>query len=453
MRHRFTAPVFAVLVLALAAFTGSALAGDHHGSGSGDSGKAAKHDQAAPAQPSSPDKPAKQDKQSSTSASNPATGGDNSQGVKPSNTTKHDTYAKASSDQTKKYGNGKTAGQIATQAGYGDATLHGPGNSQPHKTAACPGGHEVDVHALKNKKDKCASSDQKKQPETKSEKSSLMVSFCDMETATTGKLETKSADKVLSHELNGTPEEARDIVPPFTLNGQSYSQLWDANGQAIFAAGCGEAVHVKAEEHVEKSSLKVSFCDMETATTGKLETKSADKVLKHELNGTPEEARDIVPTFTLNGTTYSQLFDANGQAIFAAGCNAPPAAPATAAPAAPATAAPATVAPATVAPATVAPATTAAGAVQGTQATITPAASSPAATPAPAGGVKGAVVALKPTKTKPAGGVLGATTRLGGKVASTTLPFTGLPLWIFALVAAALIGIGFTVRRASANRI
>jgi hypothetical protein len=29
--------------------------------------------------------------------------------------------------------------------------LHGPGNSQPHKMALCPGGHEVDVHALKAK--------------------------------------------------------------------------------------------------------------------------------------------------------------------------------------------------------------------------------------------------------------------------------------------------------------
>jgi len=45
--------------------------------------------------------------------------------------------------------------------------------------------------------------------------------------------------------------------------------------------------------------------------------------------------------------------------------------------------------------------------------------------PASAGGVKGATVALKPTKAKPSGGVLGATTRLGGTVASTRLPFTG----------------------------
>jgi hypothetical protein len=47
--------------------------------------------------------------------------------------------------------------------------------------------------------------------------------------------------------------------------------------------------------------------------------------------------------------------------------------------------------------------------------------------------------------------VLGATTRLGGTVASARLPFTGLPLWIFAAVALALIAIGYTVRRSSAD--
>ena len=232
MKHRLTALLFAVLVLALAAFTGSAFAGDNghgngNGGGNGNSANAPGHqDQSAPAATPAPSAPATsapaasapsskhedhaakhedhaashESKQSSTSASNPATGGSNSQGVKPSNTTKHDTYAKASSDQTKQYGNGKTAGQIATPA-------------------------------------------------------------------------------------------------------------------------------------------------------------------------------------------------------------------ATATPAAPAT-----------------------------------------ATPAAAGAVKGAVVTLKPTKTKPAGGVLGTTTRLGGTVASTKLPFTGLSLWIFVLVAAALIAIGATVRRSAARR-
>ena len=74
-------------------------------------------------------------------------------GVNPSNDTAHDTHAAASSDETKLYGNGKTAGQIAVQNGAAPSTiLHGPGNSQPHKAAPCSGGHEVDVHALKAKR-------------------------------------------------------------------------------------------------------------------------------------------------------------------------------------------------------------------------------------------------------------------------------------------------------------
>jgi hypothetical protein len=76
-------------------------------------------------------------------------------GVKPSNDTEHDTHAAASSDKTKQYGNGKTAGEIAIQNGAAPSTvLHGPGNSQPHKAAPCSGGHEVDVHALKGKRGK-----------------------------------------------------------------------------------------------------------------------------------------------------------------------------------------------------------------------------------------------------------------------------------------------------------
>jgi hypothetical protein len=75
----------------------------------------------------------------------------NSSGVKPSNSTAHGTHAEAQSDKTKQYGNGQTAGQIAEQNGAaGNAVLHGPGNSQPHKLAPCSGRHEVDVHALKN---------------------------------------------------------------------------------------------------------------------------------------------------------------------------------------------------------------------------------------------------------------------------------------------------------------
>jgi hypothetical protein len=95
--------------------------------------------------------PGQAKKQASGSASaSPSTAA----GVKPSSTTNatgHNTNAAASSNQTKLYGNGKTAGQIAMQNGAsGSTNLYGPGNSQPHKAVLCPGSkHAVDVHALK----------------------------------------------------------------------------------------------------------------------------------------------------------------------------------------------------------------------------------------------------------------------------------------------------------------
>ena len=74
------------------------------------------------------------------------------EGVKPSNTTAHETHAQAQSKETKLYGNGQTAGQIAIKNGAsGSTVLHGPGNSQPHKAAPCSGGHERDIHALKGR--------------------------------------------------------------------------------------------------------------------------------------------------------------------------------------------------------------------------------------------------------------------------------------------------------------
>jgi hypothetical protein len=57
-------------------------------------------------------------------------------------------------DASKKYGNGKTAAQIAVSRGGTNVQLTGPGNSQPHKVTACgkpdnkSGG--VDVHAVKS---------------------------------------------------------------------------------------------------------------------------------------------------------------------------------------------------------------------------------------------------------------------------------------------------------------
>ena len=129
-----------------------------------------------------------------------------------------------------------------------------------------------------------------------------------MNSATTGDLETKNASDVAKHEFDGNPEENRDIVPPFTYNGQSYSENWDANGQAIFNAGCKGSTPPPTT--TTTSEQQVTFCDMESATSGKLETKDASEVAKHEFDGNPEENRDIVPPFTLNGKTYSENWDA-----------------------------------------------------------------------------------------------------------------------------------------------
>jgi hypothetical protein len=160
MKLRLTGTL--VLVLAIAALgSASAYAGNGQGNGNGKEDSAAAPASAASAQDHGNSANAqgqlKKDEAAaaSTSAAAQVDPGAAQPGVKPSNDTAHDTHAAASSEETKQYGNGKTAGQIAVQNGAAPSTiLHGPGNSQPHKAAPCSGGHEVDVHALKGKRRK-----------------------------------------------------------------------------------------------------------------------------------------------------------------------------------------------------------------------------------------------------------------------------------------------------------
>jgi hypothetical protein len=58
---------------------------------------------------------------------------------------------------------------------------------------------------------------------------------------------------------------------------------------------------------------------------------------------------------------------------------------------------------------------------------------------AASGGVLGATA----TKSSPRGGVLGALASVG----RGSLPFTGFPLWIAALIGAAMVGLGLTLVR------
>jgi hypothetical protein len=152
----------AAFAVALALFTGTALAaaggngnangGVGNGNGNGNEAHAAA--QPAPTQPPAQTAPAVKPAKAAPAKQAPAhkttpVKHTSTAGVKAPSAT-HNTSAPASSNQTKLYGNGKTAGQIATQAGYGSATLYGPGASQPHKANCGP--HLVDVHALKHKK-------------------------------------------------------------------------------------------------------------------------------------------------------------------------------------------------------------------------------------------------------------------------------------------------------------
>lgn len=149
-----------VLVLSVLVFAGSAYAGNGNGNGNGGgAGNSAPGNSAnAPGQQKKDAPPAPETTTTATSVATTTTTASNA-GVKPSSSTAHDTHAKAQSDETKQYGNGQTAGQIAQKNGApGSTDLHGPGNSQPHKATPCSGRHEVDVHALKGKHNaKCGS--------------------------------------------------------------------------------------------------------------------------------------------------------------------------------------------------------------------------------------------------------------------------------------------------------
>src|SRR5256886_5046960 len=57
----------------------------------------------------------------------------------------------AKPDSSKRYGNGTTAAQIANSHGASAGTqVYGPGNSQPHKVVDCKRNHWVDGHAVKS---------------------------------------------------------------------------------------------------------------------------------------------------------------------------------------------------------------------------------------------------------------------------------------------------------------
>ena len=158
---RSIARIASVLALAVAAAVFAATALADNGNGNSATAPGQVKPAGEPAQPQAAAPPAAPVAQSGTAP-----------GIKPSNTTdKHATCTTGGgtgtsatcmssnpkttkADASKRYGNGTTAAQIANSHGAPAGTvLTGPGNSQPHKVAVCPGQANKsggrDVHALK----------------------------------------------------------------------------------------------------------------------------------------------------------------------------------------------------------------------------------------------------------------------------------------------------------------
>jgi hypothetical protein len=162
-----------LLVLGIAAFTGSALAGN--GNGKATPGNAAdapgqikqgsastqasgggSADQNAGAEAGA--KPTSATAKGNKPTSCTTGGGTGSSATcTSSGATAATAQTAAKADSSKRYGNGETAAQIANSRGAPAGTeVFGPGNSQPHKVLDCKRNHWVDVHAVKSYSTSCS---------------------------------------------------------------------------------------------------------------------------------------------------------------------------------------------------------------------------------------------------------------------------------------------------------
>ena len=339
------------LAVATASFTGAALADPGNGNSANAPGQV-KQEQAAQPQAQQPTaqtqapgqvKKAQATQQSPGQGKQAAKASTPSAGVKPSSTTKKWTHTTvgANPDVSKRYGNGKTAAQIAHSRGAPDSQpLTGPGNSQPHKTTACgkpsnkSGG--VDVHAIK----------------------SYDAANCQTQAQTQ------------------TQAPAVVTTPPAAPCGFTFVQQQSLLGM-MHVNGKGEDVHLMTNPHSAHFQGKHAEDHPVYGTTLKLVPDTTQTC------GQQPQVQQVTP-ITVQSVSKSAL-----------------------------------------------------GALPATQ-------GMPAA---PAGNVLGAQTTL--ASPKPAhGGVLGTVT----KVAGSSLPFTGFPVWAAMLAALVLIAGGLTFRRRAGAR-
>jgi hypothetical protein len=423
--------------LALAVFSGTALAGGgnggDHGNGGGGSwsqqSSQQKHDDHSQQSPSGDQSPPASHETAQDSAS--------PSGVKPDNTTSHWTKTRVGDkpDVSKRYGNGKTASEIAKSHGAPDSTvLSGPGNSQPHKVLSCKHRHAVDVHAVKS----YSSGDCSKGTSESDVKAVEVEQHASVKAEQhTVKVFTKEDHKVTLCHLTGNGSYVLITVDKHSLKHGHTTEKGDIIPAP--AAGCpaatGFVAGVQTTQVESCGSTKAKHDDDEKDEHGGQ---------KGEHTGDHQDS---------NGEKSSSGHD-DDECTTPAAVATTPATTTTVTTSTMTTEAAVVVAATTTETVATTPVTTttavAAGGVAGTTAAVTtPAVETQSAASAPQGGVLGANTTLNAPKPQ-RGGVLGAVTNVAG----STLPFTGFPLWIAVLLAVVLIAAGLMLRgRGTASRL
>jgi len=129
-------------------------------------------------------------------------------------------------------------------------------------------------------------------------------------------------------------QDQRDIIPPFTVRGESYPGLNWGSGKATYDNGCevpdstgtpgGGGTPGSGGSTPGGDTMKVTICHATGSQTNPFVviTPAAEGVISGHY--AHQDERDIIPPFTFDGTNYpGQNWDSEGKAVFEHDCKVP----------------------------------------------------------------------------------------------------------------------------------